>query len=120
MQKLVLNEWESSRVKFLNQFVDQLERKERDCHLWIHVVLKHEVILVFVLDESLRLIPPLVNGLEWQVVLEQELDELPGAIMSLLLRHNLGVGIGHLQHLPVLSCGFLKLRLKVFELHRRD
>ena len=71
LEKLVLDEWESGGVKLFNQFVDKLEGEKTDGHLWVHVVLKHQVVFIFIFDESLWLISPLLDGLQRQIVLEE-------------------------------------------------
>ena len=64
LEKLVLDKWESCRVKLFDKLVDQLERQQTDCHLRVHVILKHQVVLILILDEGLGLIPPLVDCLQ--------------------------------------------------------
>ena len=52
--------------------------------------------------------------------MKEELDQLTGAIVALLLLDIFRIRIWHLQHLAVLGRRFLKLRLEIFELHGRD
>ena len=74
LEQLVLDERECGRVKLFDQFVYELERKERDSHLTIHVVLKHQIVFVLVFDKRLWLLHPLVYAFKGQKVLEKQLN----------------------------------------------
>ena len=64
LQQSVLDERESCCVEFLDQFVDELEGQKTEGHLSVHVVLEHQIVVVFLFDEALRLFFPLFNVLE--------------------------------------------------------
>lgn len=64
LEQLVLDEGEACLVEVFNQFLDEVVRQQVARHLRVHLILEHEVCVVFLLDERLRVILPLTGVFE--------------------------------------------------------
>ena len=115
-----MDEREGGLVELFYKLVDQLEGEQAEGHLWVHIVLKHQVVVVFLLDEVLWLELPLVEIWQGKIMRVQKLDELPRSVLlSVRVLWIVSLRIWHLEHLSILVGCLFKLWLKVLELHRR-
>ena len=112
-----LHERVASRVKLLQELLDQVLGEQVERAIILQVVFEQEL-LVFVLDEVFGVALPRAQIHLRQEVLGDELEDPPCTVLPRLLLHQIARRNGHVHDLPVQVACLDNLRLEVLEFDR--
>ena len=112
-----MHERVASRVKLLQELLDQVLGEQVERAIILQVVFEQEL-LVFVLDEVFGVALPRAQIHLRQEVLGDELEDPPCTVLPRLLLHQIARRNGHVHDLPVQVACLDNLRLEVLEFDR--
>ena len=109
-----MHERVTSRVKLLQELLDQVLGEKVERAIVLQVILEQEL-LVLVLDEVFGVTLPRAQINLRQEVLSDELEDPPRTVLPRLLFHQIARWNGHVHDLTVQVAGLDNLRLEVLE-----